>query len=503
MRSTGGLALVLACSVVIPDRLAPAVSAQSASTAPVTQPRASSSAAALPTPESFFGFAMGTDGRLATWPQIERYFTTIAAASDRVDMVDIGPTTDGERLMAAAISSPENIGRLEQIRTDGLRLADPRTLAPNEAARLFETQPAIVAIGMSIHASEIGATQTANELLHTLATATDTATLSLLRQTVILLIPSLNPDGHKLVVDWFERTRDTPFENAPMPWLYHRYAGHDINRDAFMLNLAENRSLADFFYRRWHPQIFLTMHQMGPRGPRFFVPPNYDPIDPNYDPLIWRTAGLLGHAMALALERDGRSGVVQNALFDYYWPGYEDSAPLGHNIVCLLTEVASVRLALPLDVAASELVGSPRGLQSYRAQINFPNPWPGGTWRLRDIVDYELSAAAGMLGAIERYRREIVENFYRMGQRAVDAGRAGNPYAFAISPQQFDPVAATSSRRAAGRRRCRRGACPRAVPGRRPYVSGRHARRADGAAVQGLREDAARAAGVPGAQAVE
>src|SRR5262249_28674675 len=151
-------------------------------------------------------------------------------------------------------------------------------------------------------------------------------------------------------------------EASPMPWLYHKYAGHDINRDAFMLNLVENQRLADFLYRVWHPQVFLTMHQMDQRGPRLFVPPNYDPIDPNYDPLIWRTAGLLGNAMALELERDGRSGVVQNAMWDYYWPGYEDSAPIGHNTVCLLTEVASARLAYPIDVRPEELSGSFRGL---------------------------------------------------------------------------------------------------------------------------------------------
>ena len=134
-----------------------------------------------------------------------------------------------------------------------------------------------------------------------------------------------------------------------MPWLYHKYVGHDINRDAFMMNMAESRALSRFFYTQWHPQVFLTMHQMGGRGARMFVPPNYDPVNPNYDPLIWREAALLGQAMALELERHDRAGVISNALFDYYWPGYEDSAPLGHNTVCLLTEVASAQPRLAAD----------------------------------------------------------------------------------------------------------------------------------------------------------
>jgi hypothetical protein len=400
----------------------------------------------VPAPDSYFGFRMGADRQLAAWPEMLKYFEAVAAASDRVELVDAGPTTDGNRLIGAVISAPENLTRLDAIKSANRQLADPRTIAEAQALKLTESHPVIIAIGASIHASEIGATQAANELLYNLATARDPETMRVLREVVLVLFPSLNPDGHLLTVDWYRKWRGTEFEGAPMPWLYHRYVGHDINRDAFMMHMAENRSLARFFYREWHPQVFLSMHQMGARGPRFFVPPNYDPIDPNYDPLIWRTAGLLGHAMALAMEEDGRSGVVQNALYDYYWPGYEDSAPLGHNTVCLLTEVASVRTASPIRVAPDELQGSPRGLPEYRAQMNFPNPWPGGDWTLRDIVDYDLSAVRGLLSGAAKYRAEIVRNFYRMGTRAVAAGGRGGPYAFVMPANQFDPYAAHTLR---------------------------------------------------------
>jgi hypothetical protein len=400
------------------------------------------SAAGQPSPEAFFGFPMGADTQLASWPRIREYFEEVARASDRVELIDAGPTTDGNRLVGAIVSAPENIARLVEIRAANRRLADPRTLSPGEAKQIAATHKVVLAIGASIHASEIGATQAANELLFTLATTDDPALVQSLRDVVLILLPSLNPDGHVLVVDWYNRHKGTPFEGSPMPWLYHKYVGHDINRDAFMLNMSENRSLARFFYTEWHPQVFLTMHQMGTRGARFFVPPNYDPIGPNYDPLIWRTAGLLGHAMALRMEEDGRAGVVQNAMYDYYWPGYEDSAPLGHNTVCLLTEVASVRVASPVVVARSELQGTMRGLPEYRAQVNFPNPWQGGLWRLRDIVEYELSAAYGLLTGVARYRAEIVQNFYTMGLRAVERARTTGPFAFAIPPGQHDPHAA-------------------------------------------------------------
>ncbi len=396
----------------------------------------------VPTPEAHFGFPMGADRQLAGWPEIEKYFEAVAAASNRVRLVDAGPTTEGRRLRGAIITSPENLARLDEIKAASRRLSDPRSIGETEARAVAARQPVIVVIGASIHASEIGATQTANELLHALATADDEDTARMLRDVVLILFPSLNPDGHVLTVDWYNRWRDTDFEGSPMPWLYHKYVGHDINRDAFMMNMVENRSLAHFFYREWHPQVFLSMHQMGQRGARYFVPPNYDPIDPNHDPLLWRTAGLLGHAMALAMEEDGRQGVLQSAMFDYYWPGYEDSAPLGHNVVGLLSEAASVDVASPVRVSPIELQGTARGLPEYRAQVNFPNPWPGGSWRLRDIVDYNLSAVRGLLTGASRYREEIVRNFYTMGRRAVIRGSEGEPFAFIIPAEQHDPHAA-------------------------------------------------------------
>ena len=392
--------------------------------------------ASLPDPESRFGFRLGSDGKLATADDIEQYFQAIASASDRVRIADLGTTTDGHRTIAAIVSAPDNIRNLEQIRAANQRLADPRTLSEDDARRLALTQPAVITIGASIHATEVGATQTAAELLYTLASAKDDATLMQLKQLVVIIIPMLNPDGHRLVVDWYNKYKGTVVEGGPMPWPDHKYAGHDINRDAFMMNLAESRNLARFFYREWHPQVFLSMHQMDGGGPRFFTPPVADPIDPNIDAMVWREAALLGSAMTLALERDQHAGVVSNSRFDYYSPAYEDSAPLGHNTVGLLTEAARVKVATPID--------EPRSDAAARAipRISAPHPWPGGPWTLRDIVDYEMSAVHGLLRAATAYREDLVWNFYSMGRRATDTGRSGEPFAFVIPPSQQDALAA-------------------------------------------------------------
>jgi hypothetical protein len=387
-----------------------------------------------PAPETFFGFALGADGRIAGADDIEKYFQAIASSSDRVKLADLGPTTEGHRTIAAIVSAPENIRALEQIRAINQQLADPRTVADDEAGRLATSHKAVVAIGAGIHASEIGATQTAAQLLYELSSTTDARTLDELNHLVVIIIPMLNPDGHRLVVDWYNRNKGTPFEGGPLPWPDHKYAGHDINRDAFMMNLAESRNLARFFYRDWHPHVFLSMHQMDGGGARFFAPPVADPIDPNVDPIAWREAALLGSAMTLQLERDGRTGVVSGSLFDYYSPGYEDTAPLGHNTVCLLTEAARVRVATPVDELAADH-------DERIPNVGAPHPWSGGRWTLRDIVDYELSAVHGLLRAVDLYRDDVVWNFYAMGKRAVDAGKADQPFAFVIPPAQHDPLA--------------------------------------------------------------
>ena len=393
----------------------------------------------IPTPETQFGFRIGSDRQLASADAIETYFKLIASSSDRVRLTNLGSTTEGHATIAAIVSSPDNIAHLDDIRRTNQRLADPRTLPADDARQIASTQKVVLAIGCSIHASEIGANQAASELLYTLATSSDPSTLDVLKNVVIILIPSLNPDGDRLVVDWYNRTKGTPFEGGAMPWLYQKYAGHDINRDAFMMNLAESRNLAHFFYTEWHPQVFLTMHEMESNGPRFFVPPNVDPIDTNDDPLIWREAALLGGSMAFEMQRDRRQGVITNAMFDYFWPGYEDSAPIGHNTVCLLTEVAQVAIASPIEIAPKDLRAGVKGLNEYRPQINFPDPWPGGAWTLRNIVDYDLSAVNGLLRAVSAYREPIVQSFYDMGRRAIDAGRQGGPFAFIIPPDQRDP----------------------------------------------------------------
>jgi hypothetical protein len=378
--------------------------------------------AAPPSPASLLGFKPGDDRTIADWGQIVKYFTRLDAASERVQMRTLGLTTGGRPLVVAFISAPENIRNLAKFQDIQRRLADPR-LAPREAERdaLTQTGKTVVAISCSIHSTEIVASQMSMQLAYELASAEDAATREILQNTILLLIPAANPDGVDIVAGWYRKTLGTPYEGTEPPELYHHYAGHDNNRDWFMLNLRETQLITRLFWREWFPQIVYDVHQQGATGSRFFVPPFFDPPNPNIPPLLLREVGLIGHKIAADLQAEGRQGVITNALYDTWWHGGFRTAPYYHNSVGILTEAASARLMSPVEVTREQLArNSSRGMPSaLQSATNFPDPWPGGTWRPRDILGIEMTASRAVLSMAAKYRERYLRNFYELGRAAV------------------------------------------------------------------------------------
>jgi hypothetical protein len=354
-----------------------------------------SRAARVPTPSEALGLAIGADRVLADWPQVQRYFATLARVSPAVKLDTIGRTSLGAPMIVATISTPANIRRLPQILATQARLADPRGLSREEADRLARTQPAILWVNCNLHSTEIGSSQFAMEFAHALATADSLQRT--LEDVVVALVPSANPDGMQLVVEWYRQGVGTPFEGGPMPWLYHKYVGHDNNRDWYMVTQTETKHVTDALYRTWRPNIFWDVHQQGSNGMRLTVPPHVDPINPNVDSRLVRGINLIGHSMAFALEQAGKTGVGDGVTYDLWWHGGARSTPTRHNMVGVLTEAASARIATPIELTPQQLTGAGRGLPRYQRQVNFPSPWPGGTWRLRDIMDYEMIAGVALV----------------------------------------------------------------------------------------------------------
>ncbi len=394
-------------------------------------------------PEEVLGHRVGADYELARWPQIVDYFQRVDAASDRVSVHEMGATSEGQTMIYAVISSPDTVADPEIHREAQRRIADPRLIIDEAERRsLVDSSKVVILINCALHASEVGAPQMSMELLWKLAVGDDEQTRRILDRTIILLVPSANPDGLNIVADWYEESIGKPWEGRGLPWLYQKYSGHDNNRDWFMLNLIETRNETELIYKQWRPTIVWDVHQMGNRTARLFVPPFHDPKNPNVPPLIDQTLLIIGGQMAQGLAREGRTGVVHGAIYDNWWAGGFRTTVYRHNMVGILTEAASVNTASPIFQRKSELTGATRGLPSYQLSTNFPEPWPGGWWRLRDIVDYELSIAYSLFEYAARYHDTLQDNFIHMGQDAVERGRSEPPYAWLVPPDQRDPASA-------------------------------------------------------------
>ncbi len=340
----------------------------------------------ITSPEKFFGFRLGSDRKIARWDRIVEYYRLLEKeAGGKLKVVEMGPTTMGNPFLLVIITSPANMSRLESLRQINLRLSDPRGLSEAEAAKLVAEGRAVVCQTMSLHATEIGGTQMAPELAYDLVSRQDDDTRRILENVIFLLIPCFNPDGALMVADWYEKTLGTEYEGSNLPWLYHKYAGHDNNRDAFQLNLVESQYAAKILFRDWIPQAYIDHHHMGSYGARLYVPPYAEPIRPHADPLVWREMSWYGAHIAYKEEEAGLSGVINMAQFSGWGHfGFHWITPF-HNIAGMLTESASARLATPIYIHPDQLRGGTRGLPAYEPQTTFPNPWPGVWWRLQGI----------------------------------------------------------------------------------------------------------------------
>jgi hypothetical protein len=394
--------------------------------------------AGIPAPEDVLGFVPGDDRKLASWNQVLEYFTALAKASDRVKFETLGKSTMDKPFVMATISAPENLARLSEYKKIQELLADPRKLGPprvrdRQAAELIKRGKTIVLITYGIHSTEVGSYLSSMLIAYRLASSNDPETQSILRNTIILLVPSLNPDGVDIVKNWYDKTLGTPYEGTDPPELYHKYTGHDNNRDWYAFTQVETQITVDKIHNVWHPQIVHDIHQQGALGSRLFLPPYMQPVEPNVPKQIVAGYTQLGDFMAREMRVQGFKGITSNSTYDAWSPSRAYSHY--HGGVRILSETASCKIATPITVKFDELRKRDQGYDPKKESANFGPLWHGGEWHLRDITNYMTTAAFLLLRHAAENREEWLRRFYEIGKEAVRPRKKGELWGFLLPGQ--------------------------------------------------------------------
>jgi hypothetical protein len=395
----------------------------------------------IPAPADVLGFTPGDDRKLASWTKVVEYFQKLDAGSDRVKFEEIGKTTMGAPFVYATISAPENLQRLNEYKEIQRRLADPRLLntgsaggngrgpSEKEAADLIKRGKTVVAITCGIHSTEVGSYLSSMLIAYRLASSNEPEVEEILKNTIILLVPSTNPDGVDIVNNWYQKTLGTPYEGTDPPELYHKYTGHDDNRDWYAFTQVETQLVVDKILNVWHPQIVHDIHQQGAFGSRLFLPPYMQPVEPNVPKQIVEGYTELGNYLAKEMRATGYKGITTDSTYDAWSPSRAYSHY--HGGVRILQETASCKLATPITVRFDQLRAG-EGYDPRKEAANFGPVWQGGEWHIRDITNTMTNVAFFLLKHAAQNRAHWLQRFYETEKEAVRPRQPGELFAILI-----------------------------------------------------------------------
>ncbi|MBC7571456.1 MAG: peptidase [Spirosoma sp.] len=383
----------------------------------------------IPTPKEHFGFAIGDDYQLATYTQTEAYFKKIAAASNRVKLVDMGLTEEGRHQYMLIVSSPENLRKLDRYKEISTRLARAENLTDEQAHALANEGKAIVWIDGGLHATEVVGAHQLIETIYQVVSRTDPETMRILDNDIIMFVHA-NPDGQELVSNWYMREKTPEKRSADnLPRLYQKYIGHDNNRDFFIMNMKETQNMGRQLFVEWIPQIMYNHHQRGPAGSVVAGPPYRDPFNYVFDPLMVTGIDALGAAMINRLNQENKPGFTRlgGSVFSTWYNGGLRTTTHFHNMIGLLTEIVGGPTPEDIPLVPKRLI--PNG--------NTPFPITPQKWHFKQSIDYSLSLNYAVLGYAARYRDDLLFNIYRMGKNSIERGSSDY---WALTPKRIDAI---------------------------------------------------------------
>ncbi|MCA3699667.1 MAG: zinc carboxypeptidase [Brevundimonas sp.] len=370
---------------------------------------------AVPTVRSVLGY---DPGDFVTRPaDVRRYFDALAAhAPDRVVMGEYGRTHEGRPLWWAAIGTPANIARMDQIQANSRALTDPRVTSAARADAIIADQPAVVWMAYSVHGDEISPADAAMAAAHHLLASRDPAVQDWLSKTLVIMVPTQNPDGRDRFTDSFYAgfgTRPNPDplsaeRDQPWPGGRFNHALFDLNRDWFIQTQPETQGHAPLVLA-WRPQVLVDSHEMG-TDQTFFFPPEAEPLNPLLTQNTLESRELIGRNTARRFDEQGIA-YFNRQTYDAFYPGYGDGWPAYLGSVSMTYEQ-----------------GSARGLAARRSS--------GEVITYRETVRNHLIATLSTIEAAAANRERLLRNAYAFGQDGVSGGRG----AFVLAPNPADPT---------------------------------------------------------------
>jgi hypothetical protein len=370
---------------------------------------------AVPTLRGVIGHEPGDQITRAS--DVRRYFDALAAhAPDRVVIGEYGRTPEGRPLWWAAIGTPSHIARLDAIKAASRALADPRTTTPAQAAAIIADQPAVVWLAYSVHGNEISPADAAMATAHHLLASRDPAVQGWLARTLVILVPTQNPDGRDRFTDSFyagygSRPNPDPLSaerDEPWPSGRFNHALFDLNRDWFIQTQPETRGHAALVLD-WRPQVLVDAHEMG-TDQTFFFPPEAEPLNPLLTPETLESREIIGRNTARRFDQAGVE-YFNRQTYDAFYPGYGDGWPAYLGAVSMTYEQ-----------------GSARGLAARRSS--------GEVITYRETVRNHLIASLSTIEAAAANRERLLRNAFAYAQDGVSGGRG----AFILAPNPADPA---------------------------------------------------------------
>ena len=368
----------------------------------------------ITTPKEHFGFNIGDDYYLANYTQLQAYWKKLSQESDRMSLEEIGISAEGRPMLMAVITSPENQQNLKRFKEISKRLALAENLSDKEARALASEGKAVVWIDGGLHGSEVLGAQQLIEIVYRMVSQKDEETLRILKNVITLLVLS-NPDGMELLGNWYMREKDPKKRSSrELPRLYHKYIGHDNNRDFFMSTQPETEALNRILYHEWFPQIVYNHHQSGPAGTVLFAPPFRDPFNYCFDPLVPLGIELVGAAMHNRFAVEGKPGATMRsgARYSAWWNGGLRTTVYFHNMIGILTETIGNPTPMEIPFLPSRQL----------PQNDLPYPIAPQKWHFRQSIEYSITANTAILDLASKLKENFLFNIYRMGKNSIEKG---------------------------------------------------------------------------------